>query len=62
MLGRRPHITYKGTVEGSPRAGRLRRRVLLEVVEHVPDAGLPQSVAPLTKPGGVAILSSLTAR
>jgi 2-polyprenyl-6-hydroxyphenyl methylase/3-demethylubiquinone-9 3-methyltransferase len=55
-------ITYKGTTveELASRGQSYDAVLLLEVVEHVPDVpAFIKSVAPLTKPGGVMILSTL---
>jgi 2-polyprenyl-6-hydroxyphenyl methylase/3-demethylubiquinone-9 3-methyltransferase len=55
-------ITYEGTTaeELASRWQSYDAVLLLEVVEHVPDVpAFIKSVAPLTKPGGVMILSTL---
>jgi len=55
-------ITYEGTTaeELASRGQSYDAVLLLEVVEHVPDLqAFIKSVAPLTKPGGVMILSTL---
>jgi 2-polyprenyl-6-hydroxyphenyl methylase/3-demethylubiquinone-9 3-methyltransferase len=55
-------ITYTGTTveELASRGQSYDAVLLLEVVEHVPDVpAFIKSVAPLTKPGGVMILSTL---
>ena len=55
-------IAYRAeTAEAARRAGaELDAVLLLEVVEHVPDVpAFLKAVAPLVKPGGVMILSTL---